>query len=176
MTAAIVVNDRMAQPAAKGKPAVWRPRTTDELSHLTSLAEASVGFDKSRGDTLTVQDLPFEENGAVATASVPQQILTAAQSSPVLIRYAAWVAALLLVLTFAVRPALQGARAALLAAPPRKELPAGTAAPPVPRPVEAPEVDPEQARSQQIFEQVAGHLKREPAQSSRLLQSWIHSE
>ncbi len=176
MTAAIVVNDRMAQPAAKGKPAVWRPRTTDELSHLTSLAEASVGFDKSRGDTLTVQDLPFEENGAVATASVPQQILTAAQSSPVLIRYAAWVAALLLVLTFAVRPALQGARAALLAAPARKELPAGTAAPPVPRPVEAPEVDPEQARSQQIFEQVAGHLKREPAQSSRLLQSWIHSE
>jgi flagellar M-ring protein FliF len=29
---------------------------------------------------------------------------------------------------------------------------------------------------QEIFEQVTGHLKREPAQSSRLLQSWIHSE
>jgi flagellar M-ring protein FliF len=34
----------------------------------------------------------------------------------------------------------------------------------------------ERTRAQEIFEQVAGHLKREPQQSSRLLQSWIHSE
>jgi len=38
------------------------------------------------------------------------------------------------------------------------------------------EADPERMRSQEIFEQVATHLKREPTQSSRLLQSWIHSE
>jgi flagellar M-ring protein FliF len=42
-----------------------------------------------------------------------------------------------------------------------------------PEPVE---VDPERLRSQEIFEQVTGHLKREPTQSSRLLQSWIHSD
>jgi flagellar M-ring protein FliF len=33
-----------------------------------------------------------------------------------------------------------------------------------------------ESRAQEIFEQVTGHLKREPAQSSRLLQSWIHSD
>jgi flagellar M-ring protein FliF len=31
-------------------------------------------------------------------------------------------------------------------------------------------------KAQQIFEEVSDHLKREPTQSSRLLQSWIHSD
>jgi flagellar M-ring protein FliF len=44
------------------------------------------------------------------------------------------------------------------------------------KPPEPADVDPERARAQEIFEQVAGHLKREPTQSSRLLQSWIHSD
>jgi flagellar M-ring protein FliF len=38
------------------------------------------------------------------------------------------------------------------------------------------EMDPERLRAQGVFEQVAAHLKREPTQSSRLLQSWIHSD
>jgi flagellar M-ring protein FliF len=38
------------------------------------------------------------------------------------------------------------------------------------------ETDPERLRALEIFEQVTGHLKREPSQSSRLLQSWIHSD
>jgi flagellar M-ring protein FliF len=56
-------------------------------------------------------------------------------------------------------------------------LPASTApAPPVLKPPEPLEVDPERMRVQQIFEEVSDHLKREPTQSSRLLQSWIHSD
>jgi flagellar M-ring protein FliF len=43
-------------------------------------------------------------------------------------------------------------------------------------PVEPAELDPERIRVQAIFDQVSGQLKREPAQSSRLLQSWIHSD
>ena len=38
------------------------------------------------------------------------------------------------------------------------------------------EVDAERQRTQEIFEQVAAHLRRQPTQSSRLLQSWIHSD
>jgi flagellar M-ring protein FliF len=34
----------------------------------------------------------------------------------------------------------------------------------------------ERQRSAKVFDQVSEHLKREPNQSSRLLQSWIHSE
>jgi len=50
------------------------------------------------------------------------------------------------------------------------------AQPPALKPPEAAEADPERARAQEIFEQVTTHLKREPTQSSRLLQSWIHSD
>src|ERR1700676_5254851 len=45
LTAAIVVNDRQMQPAAKGKAAVWQARSADELHNLTTLAQAAVGFD-----------------------------------------------------------------------------------------------------------------------------------
>jgi flagellar M-ring protein FliF len=42
LTAAIVVNDRLAQLAAKGKGAVWQARSADELRNLTALAQAAV--------------------------------------------------------------------------------------------------------------------------------------
>jgi len=37
-------------------------------------------------------------------------------------------------------------------------------------------VDPERVRMQEIFDRVSQHLRSDPAQSSRLLQSWIHSD
>ena len=71
LTAAIVVNDRLAQLAAKGKAAVWQPRSADELRNLTALAQAAVGFDAARGDVLTVQDLAFDENRIAQPVSLP---------------------------------------------------------------------------------------------------------
>jgi flagellar biosynthesis/type III secretory pathway M-ring protein FliF/YscJ len=82
MTAAIVVNDRFVPAAGKGKPAVWQPRTADELNHLSALAEASVGFDKARGDMVTVQDLAFDANHAAQPASIPGQVISVAENSP----------------------------------------------------------------------------------------------
>jgi flagellar M-ring protein FliF len=92
MTAAIVVNDRLAQAAAKGKAAVWQPRTADELRNLTALAQAAVGFDTTRGDMLTVEDLAFDENRPAQPVSVPGQMLATAENSPVLVKYAALLA------------------------------------------------------------------------------------
>jgi flagellar M-ring protein FliF len=179
LTAAIVVNDRMAQLASKGKAAVWQPRSADELRNLTSLAQAAVGFDTVRGDMLTVQDLAFEENRTVQPVSLPGQVLQTAENSPVLVKYLALLAGLLLVVAFGVRPALRNLRQ--LPAPTGKaahnEMLAGAAvAAPLLKTPEPVELDPERMRAAEIFEQVSGHLKREPTQSSRLLQSWIHSD
>jgi len=180
MTAAIVVNDRLAQMASKGKAAQWQPRSADELRELTALAQAAVGFDQARGDNLTVQDLAFEENRTAQPASLPGQVLATAEHSPVLVKYAALMGGVLVVLAFGVRPALRHARSQppALAKGPGRELEAGltAAAAPVLKAPEAIEIDPERQRVQEIFEQVSGHLKREPTQSSRLLQSWIHSD
>jgi flagellar M-ring protein FliF len=177
MTAAIVVNDRMSQLATRGKAAVWQPRSADELRNLTALAQAAIGFDTARGDLVTVQDLAFEENRTQQTASLPGQVLATAENSPVLVKYAALMAGLIVVLAFGVRPALRRSRPAAKgeAGAMGKELPAG-AATQVLKPAEPAELDPERIRAQEIFDQVSGHLKREPTQSSRLLQSWIHSD
>ena len=181
LTAAIVVNDRLAQLAARGKPAVWQARSADELRNLTALAQAAVGFDPARGDLLTVQDLAFEGNRTAPQVTLPGQVLATAENSPVLVKYAALLSGILVVLAFGVRPALRRARPAALAVASNgvKELAAGTGAQPVHpvlKPPEPAELDPERIRAQEILEQVTGHLKREPSQSSRLLQSWIHSD
>jgi flagellar M-ring protein FliF len=177
LTAAIVVNDRLAQ--AGGKP-VWQPRSADELHNLTALAQASVGFNAARGDMLTVEDLAFDENRAPPPVSPLRQTLAAAEDSPVLVKYIALLLGLLGVLAFGVRPALRHARGSSRAKGSArgvtKELPAGAAAAPALESAEPAGANTERTRSQEIFEQVTEHLKQEPTQSSRLLQSWIHSE
>jgi flagellar M-ring protein FliF len=183
LTAAIVVNDRLLQPATKGKAAVWQPRSADEMRNLIALAQASVGFDASRGDMLTVEDLAFDQNRSQQPTPVVEQWVNTAENSPVLVKYLALFAGLLVVLAFGVRPALRRAgsgpvgKAAAKGGP--KELASGSATAPQPvlkPPPEPVELDPERIRTQEIFEQVTSHLKREPTQSSRLLQSWIHSD
>jgi len=181
MTAAIVVNDRLLQPAGKGKAAVWQPRSADELHNLTALAQAAVGYDAARGDMLTVEDLAFERNHSQQPVAPLRQMMATAESSPLLIKYIALLAGLLVVLVFGVRPALRHAASAPAAVKPVKgagrELPAGAPATQASlSPPEPAEANPDRLRNQEIFDQVTSHLKREPAQSSRLLQSWIHSE
>ena len=179
LTAAIVVNDRLVQAASKNHAAVWQPRSADELRNLTALAQATVGFDSSRGDALTVADLAFDGNRPQPAAAIPEQVLNAAEDSPVLMKYVALLAGLLVVVAFAVRPAIRSAASALAvhgSARETRELPAPAAAMGPLSPPQLSETDPERQRSQEIFEQVTTHLKREPTQSSRLLQSWIHSE
>jgi flagellar M-ring protein FliF len=182
LTAAIVVNDRLAQPASAGKSALWQPRSADELRNLTALAQAAVGFDTTRGDMLTVEDLAFDQNRSEPPAPAVERWMNTAEDSPVLVKYAALLAGLLVLLALGVRPALRlagsGHPGRAATKPGTREIGAGTpaAAQTVLKTPEPVEVDPERIRTQEIFEQVTAHLKREPTQSSRLLQSWIHSD
>jgi len=178
LTAAIVVNDRLLQPASKNKPPAWQPRTADELRELTALAQAAVGFDQSRGDTLTVQNLGFDQNRGTAPPALPQQVLAEVENSPELIKYLALLMATVAILFLGVRPAIRHAATIHAEAGTGKthELGRGPAAEASALPMPAVEVDPERARSQEIFNQVTSQIKREPSQSSRLLQSWIHSD
>ena len=176
LTAAIVVNDRMVHAPAKGAAGQWQSRTPEELRTLTSLAQAAVGFDAARGDVVSVQDLSFEENRMQTTPSAPAQMLSKVESSPVLVKYLSLLIGLLVVLSFGVRPALAkvaSAKPAVLNELSRSSTAGNQAALPS---VEPPLPDPERARAQKVFEQVTRQIKSEPAQSSRLLQSWIHSD
>jgi flagellar M-ring protein FliF len=182
MTAAIVVNDRLLRAASQGTSAQWQPWTNEAMHNLTLLAQASVGFDASRGDVLTVEDLAFDEDRGQSPAPVASRLLTTAEHSPVLIKYIALLVGLLVVVMFGVRPALRlsrtahGATARIPAKCKVGGLQSESAAELAIPSTELVPSDPERIRAQEIFEQVTGHLKREPTQSSRLLQSWIHSD
>ena len=179
LTAAIVVNDRMVQSSSGAKSAVWQTRSPEELRNLTALAQAAVGYDNARGDMVAVEDLAFDDNRGQAPVSPLERAIRGAENSPVLIRYGALVAAILLILALGVRPALRSAGIGK-----QKPVQPGAAELPAPADSEFAALDspdshaltPEMARAQEIFAQVSETLKRDPAQSSRLLQSWIHSE
>jgi flagellar M-ring protein FliF len=108
-------------------------------------------------------------------------LLKTAEGSPNLIKYLALLTGLLVVVAFGLRPAIRCAGSALattgsVKATAHRELAAAAPAPVQLNPAEPDEIDPDRQRTQEIFEQVTTHLKKEPTQSSRLLQSWIHSD
>jgi flagellar M-ring protein FliF len=182
LTAAIVVNDRLIQTRSKNKPAVWQPRSADELRNLTALAQAAVGFDPQRGDLLTVQDLAFDDNRAPEPISAVTRALKQAEASPALIKCLVLLMGMLVLMAFGLRPAMRRARVKEEKqpepeAPTVAELPQPEPQQPVLVPPSEPTpIDPERLRAQELLEQVTGAVKKQPAQSSRLLQSWIHSD
>jgi len=174
LTAAVVVNDRLLSVAGNNKAAVWQPRSADDLRNLTALAQAAVGYDLVRGDLITVQDMTFDGNVGQQPPTLTEKMMTVAASSSLLIKYLAWILGLLVVVAFGIRPAIKQA-GAIAARPVKRALP-GVPAPLPIEPGEPTSDDIERQRQQGVFEQVTQHLKREPSQSSRLLQSWIHSD
>jgi flagellar M-ring protein FliF len=131
LTAAIVVNDRMLQPATKNHAAVWQPRSADELRNLTTLAQAAVGFDTARGDVVAVEDLAFDQNRPGPPASFADRVVRTIEDAPNLTRYASLLIGLLVIVAFGLRPALRRAGAAQAKAnasgDEQKELTAGSA-------------------------------------------------
>ncbi len=178
LTAAIIVNDRMAAAGQKGKQATWQPRSAEELRTLTALAQAAVGFDGTRGDLVTVEDLSFDQNHNPMTVSPLDRVLAMIEHSPLLLKYGTLLVGLVLLIVLAIRPALgrmsNSSPAAFKGRP--GELAASAATPPMLPELEHAAPDLERQRAQQVFDQVTDTLKRDPAQSSRLLQSWIHSD
>ena len=172
ITAAILINDRLMHAASGKSPAVWQHLNAAEMQSLTALAQAAVGFDPTRGDMVTVENLPFEGNQSMASVSAPQRVLQMAEQSPLVLKYGTLLVAVALLILLGIRPALRPAKAAAGAA----ATPANAAKAPALLAVEPAEIDPDRLRAQQLFDQVTEQLKHNPGQSSRLLQSWIHSE
>ena len=177
VTAAVLINHRMQ---VNGKQVQWEPRTAAEMQHLTELAEAAIGFDTARGDQVSVEDMAFEDNSTHPPSTGMEQFLTtAAQSEPVW-KYGALVVALLCLIFFVVRP-MMSKGAAMKKEAPVPALP--EAAQGSTEGMETPLLEAEdivaekqKKHAQALFDAVSEHLRREPAQITRLLQSWIHTE
>jgi flagellar M-ring protein FliF len=180
LTAAVLINNRRV---VKGKQVSWQPRSPEEMKQLTALAESAIGFDATRGDQVSVEEMAFDDNGGAPQEPLGERLLGMASQSEALIRYGTILAALLVFFFLVARPAL----GALASPPIRRPIVAGAVSAasathavanesgPV-LTAEQQAADQKKLRAQTVFEQVSEQVKREPAQSTRLLESWIRSE
>lgn len=67
ITVAVLVDG--VQSADANGQSQWQPRAPDELAALQDLVAAAVGFDKDRGDVITIKSLPFEPAGETGTTA-----------------------------------------------------------------------------------------------------------
>ncbi len=179
ITAAVLINDRLLALGTSKRQASWQSRTPDEIKHLTELAQAAIGFDAARGDQVSVENIAFQENAAAKEPGTADRLLQHVHESQSLIHYGAILLAMLALLLFVVRPMTRKTKAAL--ARPALPAPSHTSSLPNSAPTAAAlageaEAEKQRQAAQSLFDLVSGTMKEQPAQSSRLLQSWINSE
>lgn len=178
VTAALLVDDAVIKTVRDGKTTVTRQkRSQDELNRIQELAQAAIGFDAKRGDTISVQNLSFDAGGADSDlpannwASQVQKVVTDYSSAfRPLSLLVLFVLAYLLVL----RPVQKHAfgRAELgagfqpaLATANSQSLPAGPVA----------TIDTAQ-RAAQLKQQTFELARQNPLNTARTMQAWIREE
>ena len=198
VTAAVVVNDRsLVEGTGKNEHMIWKPRSADEMRRLEQLAQAAVGFDTQRGDQVVVENVTFSSNAPEVKTPVIEQVMEQAKSlartQPNFARTAMIGLSAVLLVLLVLRPmarqvvttlrepaplAAVGSAGALSSASEERAIPvdllAGAMASPITLPVRT--KTKEQLQQQGVFEQVAEHIRREPVQSTRLLEAWIGSQ
>jgi flagellar M-ring protein FliF len=191
VSAAVVVNDRsVTEGAGKLEHLVWKPRSADEMHRLEELAQAAVGFDARRGDQVVMQNVSFSTNAPEVKPPVldkaMEELRGLLHTQPGLMRTAVIGICGVLLVLFVLRPVASQMTATLrepMLLPAgmgntgvfdeREETAAGNGLDEemlLPKP---------KSRTHQlhqgIFEHVSEHIRREPAQSTRLLEAWIGS-
>ncbi len=175
LTVAVLVNDRQASEG------VWKPRGAEEMHRLETLADAAVGFDPKRGDQVTLENISFTSNlpravptGMAKVADTTQGLLHAepgALRSVVLGLVAAMTVLLVVkpiskqVIATLKEPLSLGAgssgRFALGGDSISASLSGGTSGEKL------------ETLNPMVIEEVSEFIRKKPALSTRLLESWI---
>jgi flagellar M-ring protein FliF len=190
VSAAVVVNDRSAvEGAGKMEHTVWKPRSPEEMHRLEELAQAAVGFDARRGDQVVMENVSFSTNASEVKPPTMDRLMDESRAllhtQPELMRTVVMGLCGALLVLFVLRPVARQVTATL-----REPvlLTAGVAEGlemqeerrfASPGPVEEEMMPRMMSRTQQqqqgIFDHVSEHIRREPAQSTRVLEAWIGS-
>ncbi len=70
MTVAVAVDDKRV-PGVDGEPATFEPRAPEEIDRILTLVKSAVGFDESRGDVITVENISFARPEASLDGAEP---------------------------------------------------------------------------------------------------------
>ena len=203
--AVVVNDRQMVEGSGKTEKVTWKPRSVEEMHRLEELAQAAVGFDAKRGDQVVMENVSFSSNAPEAKMAPLDKALEQAKGllgQPGLLR-TAMLGLLGLVLVFVILRPLTGQVIATLKEPIEMpayaELGAGSAGATAaalgggyPASVNSEEqaqqwldaggaanVPPVRISKQKprdpVYHDVMDHIRREPGQSTRLLEAWIGS-
>jgi flagellar M-ring protein FliF len=177
ISAALLVDDAIDVKQENGKRSEsHRKRTPDELKQIEDLAKAAIGVDLNRGDTLTVQNLSFEQApvDAPPKPSVTDRVRVTLNDWSSIVRYAALLLLFILVYGLLLRPLKKQVLTTLRELPARiagqksqmaqgAELASGLDG----------TLSPEQLRATALKKQLVEKVKTEPAATGKLIQAWL---
>jgi flagellar M-ring protein FliF len=176
ITAAVLLDDAIERKQVNGKwIESYHKRQPEELQHISELAQAAIGFNSTRGDVISVQNLTFDR--AEAEDLPPTTLLDQARkglsdySSEV--RYAALLALFLLVYQLMIRPIQKR----VLATP--NPLQAQIRAPVHTEPEAAAMLESSSSLVQRnllLKKQLAEFVKSEPESSTTAVRAWLREE
>jgi flagellar M-ring protein FliF len=180
ITAALLVDDAIEVKQENGKRSEsHRKRTPDELKQIEDLAKAAIGVDANRGDSLTVQNLSFEQVpvDGPAKPSMTERVRVTLNDWSSILRYAALILLFLLVYAILLRPLKRQLLATF------RELPARVAAQQsqvagagveLALGQDLASLTPEQQRAAALRKQLVEKVKTEPAATGKLIQAWLN--
>jgi flagellar M-ring protein FliF len=173
ITAALLVDDAKEVRQENGKSTeIRRKRTPAELQQIEDLAKAAIGIDADRGDSVTVQNLSFEQGPTEAPGkrSVVERVRMTLNDWSSMVRYAALIGLFLLAYALLLRPLKKQLLATFRELPARMNEKARLEQ----SAQDAAGLPLEKQNTAALKKQLVEQVKSEPNATGRLLQSWIH--
>ncbi len=174
ITAAVLLNDRLGTSMVGRKTTVTRAAwTPEEMKRIMELAQAAIGYQASRGDVVSVENISFGTSDD-ASPSTADRVMRVAGSTDVW-KYATALVALFALIFLVIRPATKD----LLAVSAPAVTPVETIGQTF-RAVDEPGGEVESVGAfpamhrQPMLQQVASIVDQDAEQSARLLRSWLN--
>lgn len=183
ITAALLVDDELVKNVQKGKTTYTRhKRSLDELNKIRDLAEAAIGFDAKRGDTISVENMSFD---AAADNDLPDagwatQVQKTVADYSGLLRPVALLALFVLAYFFVIRPVQKQilTPAQLTAGPAggQAALPSTQMLQPLAAGAPVPELGTGNMRAAQLKANTFELVRQKPLDTARAMQAWLREE
>lgn len=180
ISAALLVDDATDVKQENGKRSESRrKRTPEELKQIENLAKAAIGVDVSRGDTLTIENLSFEQISVdpPAKPTKVERIRETLNDWSSIVRYAALILLFLLVYALLLRPLKKQLMTTFRELPGRiagQNLAAGATATQLIPGQEMATLSQEQQRAAALKKQLVEKVRTEPGTAGKLIQSWLN--
>jgi len=179
ISAALLVDDTIVRTTNnKGKGTVTRQkRSQDELNRIQELAEAAIGFDAKRGDTISVQNLSFDSGSTDSDLPAPNlasEVQKTVSDYSSLLRPLSLLGLFLLAYLLVIRPVQKHALR-------QGELTAGLQPALAAANVQGLSAEPSEAidlgrRAAQLKLQSSELAKQNPVDTARAMQTWMREE